>query len=237
MNILQNIHISDLRPPEGVHSLTLDSIVVSADIFPIQQRRKAVRTKRLGIMKENGLPTGDWRGTVINEPLSPGTHDALSSIVGSSILGRKRLNTAFAERPGLPQVMSWNKDSTNVSSAPEVSENQDQRRSPQSALNCTVLQLFIDGALRLSVLSTINNKLIPGLKVKANTFESGLADIAPSLWRPGYSLVGIGTVRSASIVLTAGSGHIATVTPTINHWTFDLSVIFRCAVQVKASRR
>ena len=99
--------------------------------------------------------------------------------------------------------MPPNKDYLNASSAPKFPENQDVRRSPQSALDYAVLQLFIDGALRLSVLSTINNKLIPGFKVKANTFESGLADIAPSLWRPAYSLVGTGTV-SFSINRTHG---------------------------------
>lgn len=99
--------------------------------------------------------------------------------------------------------MPPNKDYLNASSAPKFPENQDVRRSPQSALDYAVLQLFIDGALRLSVLSTINNKLIPGFKVKANTFESGLADIAPGLWRPAYSLVGIRAVHSASIALTA----------------------------------
>lgn len=198
INILQNIHTADLRPPEGVCILSLDSIVVSADIFPLSQQRKAVRNKRPRTIKENGLPTGDSRETTLDQPLPLGTNEAVSTVVRPSISGRKRPTTLFADRPSLPQVMPPNEGYLNASSAPKVSENPDERRSSQSALSNAVLQLFVDGALQLSVLSTINNKLIPGLKVKANTFEYGLADIAPSLWRPAYSFVGRATVRSAS---------------------------------------
>lgn len=188
-------------------------------------------------MKESSLPTNDLKGMTIDGPLPSGTHEAFSSVVGSSIAGRKRLNTSFSEEPGLPQTMTPNKDYLNASSALEVSGNQDERRSPQSALSYAALQLFIDGALRLSVLSTINNKLIPGLKVKANTFESGLTDIAPSLWRPAYSSVGIEIVHSASVALTARTGNISTGTPSTNYRTFALSVIFDYAVRVKVFRR
>lgn len=206
INFLQAIHTADLRPPEGVCSLTLDSIIISADIFPPRQQRKAVRIKRPRSVKENAIPTGDSREATFDESSPPGTHEAFSSVARSSISGRngrKRPNTSFAERPSPPQAMPPNKDYLNGSSAPRFPENLDVRRSPQSALDYAVLQLFIDGALRLSVLSTINNKLIPGLKVRANTFESGLADIAPGLWRPAYSLVGTGTV-SFSINRTHG---------------------------------
>lgn len=203
INILQDVHTADLRPPEGVRILTLDSIVVSADIFPLSQQRKAVRNRRPRTIKENGLPMGDHRETTLDEPLSLGTNEAVSTVVRPSVSGRKRPNILLAARQSLPQTIPPNKDHLNTSSAPEVSGNLDERQSSQSALNYAVLQLFVDGALRLSVLSTINNKLIPGLKVKANTFETGLADIAPSLWRPAYSLVGTETVRSASIALTA----------------------------------
>jgi hypothetical protein len=203
LNILQDIHTADLRPPEGVCILTLDSIVVSADIFPLSQQRKAVRNKRPRNIKDNGPPTGDSKETTLDEPLPLGTDEVVSTVVRSSISRRKRPNTLFADRPSLPQVMPPNKEYLNASSAPKVSKNPDEGRSSQSALNYAFLQLFVDGALRLSVLSTINNKLMPGLKVKANTFEAGLADIAPSLWRPAYSLVGRVTVRSVSITLTA----------------------------------
>jgi hypothetical protein len=203
INIFQDIHTADLRPPEGVCVLTLDSIVVSADIFPSSQQRKAVRHKRPRNIKDNGPPTAGSKEKTLDEPLPLATNGAVSTVVRSSISRRKRPNTLFADIPSLPQVMPPNKEYLNASSAPKVFGNPDERRSSQSALNYAVLQLFVDGALRLSVLSTISNKLIPGLKVKANTFEAGLADIAPSLWRPAYSLVGRVTVRSVSITLTA----------------------------------
>jgi len=48
------------------------------------------------------------------------------------------------------------------------------------------LETLIDGAFRTSILGRIKNKMLPGVKVKANAFEVGLADVAPSLWKPGY---------------------------------------------------
>jgi hypothetical protein len=47
---------------------------------------------------------------------------------------------------------------------------------------------MVDAAVRLSVYGI--NKSSTGIKVKANTFSVGLADIAPVLWRPGYLAVG-----------------------------------------------
>jgi hypothetical protein len=49
---------------------------------------------------------------------------------------------------------------------------------------------LVDGAMRLSIYGV--NRTSTGLKVKANTFAVGLADIAPALWRPGYLAVGAG---------------------------------------------
>lgn len=48
---------------------------------------------------------------------------------------------------------------------------------------------LVDGAMRLSVCCSLQ-KTSNDLKIKANTFNVGLADVAPVLWKPGYLLVG-----------------------------------------------
>jgi hypothetical protein len=50
------------------------------------------------------------------------------------------------------------------------------------------IQSMVDGAMRFSIYG--HNKSPNGLKIKANSFTLGLADIAPALWRPGYLVVG-----------------------------------------------
>lgn len=52
------------------------------------------------------------------------------------------------------------------------------------------IQSMIDGAFRLSVCGSFSKRSKRSLKVKASTFELGLADIAPVMWRPGYLPVG-----------------------------------------------
>jgi hypothetical protein len=49
------------------------------------------------------------------------------------------------------------------------------------------IRLMVDGAMRLAIHGL--SKSCNGLKVKANTFRSGLANTAPCLWRPGYLAV------------------------------------------------
>ena len=56
-------------------------------------------------------------------------------------------------------------------------------------LEVTELKVLVDAALRISVSNNINSRMLPGIKIKANTFGPGLADIAPVIWKPGYSLV------------------------------------------------
>ncbi len=51
------------------------------------------------------------------------------------------------------------------------------------------VESLILGALRLSIYGSLSSRSSCGLKIKANTFHLGLADIAPALWRPGYLLV------------------------------------------------
>lgn len=64
-------------------------------------------------------------------------------------------------------------------------EFREQIPSPSSELEA--VKQLIDGAMRLSISG--GNNASTGLKVKANTFAVGLADVAPALWRPGYLTV------------------------------------------------
>jgi hypothetical protein len=67
-----------------------------------------------------------------------------------------------------------------------VKEVNSQGRVPFNDLE--EVKRLVDGAMRLSIYGI--NRTPTGLKVKANTFAVGLADIAPALWRPGYLAVG-----------------------------------------------
>jgi hypothetical protein len=67
------------------------------------------------------------------------------------------------------------------------------------------MQTLIDGALRLSVLSSINSKMLTGIKIKANTFGPGLADLVPTIWKPNYLWVSDKDLRYKGIYLPSNS--------------------------------
>lgn len=202
--ILTDVAAADLRPPEGICSLTLDSIGISADIFQPTSQRKVVRTKRPRTSKDLDIvwetkfsqPTGDASDAVTDAP-SPGIHEAVPLA-----LGRKRPIASTTERPNLSPAEPSSENHMKAPPGQWGPGALGEGRNPEPSLSCAGLRLLIDGALRLSVLSRINNKLFPDLKVKANTFELGLMDIAPCLWRPDYARVRTRDLCSSSITLT-----------------------------------
>ncbi|KAF2707038.1 hypothetical protein K504DRAFT_492600 [Pleomassaria siparia CBS 279.74] len=88
------------------------------------------------------------------------------------------------------------------------------------------LETLIDAALRL-VISNVPPKPASRVNVKANTFDGGLADIAPNLWSPGYlsslsqrshflpilnrSVVQVASVRAKSLSLQEKFANLITI--------------------------
>lgn len=156
--ILSSTSGAHIRPPEGVPSLSLDSVLLSADIFELLERKKTAIGKRLKISTGNcGLLQPILSGTI--RDVEPEASD----------------EPPFTARVTLKRARTTALQDVDTGSS-----------SPQMCLDSGDLETLIDGALRISVLGRINNKMLHGVKVKANTFEVGLADVAPILWKPGY---------------------------------------------------
>ncbi|KAF3007834.1 hypothetical protein E8E13_010694 [Curvularia kusanoi] len=200
--ILPDVPAAELQPPEGIYSLTLDSIEISADIFQPTPQRKFVRTKRPRTPKDLDVawearfsqPTGDASDAVTDAP-SSGILEAVPLAPG-----RKRPIASTTERPNSSPAEPVSEKRTKTPPGQRRSKALGERQNPEPNLGCAGLRLLIDGALRLSVLSTISNKLFPDLKVKANTFELGLMDIAPCLWRPDYARTMLQRVQLLPVV-------------------------------------
>lgn len=160
--ITSSTSAADMQPPEGVLSLSLDSVLLFADILELPERKKVATSKRLKVSADKGC---------VPQPTSTGAVDDLELKVSDELPPTSPATSKRARTLALPDAETGSS-------------------SPAMGLDNSDLEKLIDGALRVSILSRINNKMSPGVKLKANTFESGLADIAPVLWKPGYLSVG-----------------------------------------------
>ncbi|KAJ4987220.1 hypothetical protein SVAN01_07231 [Stagonosporopsis vannaccii] len=149
---------TDVRPPEGVPSMSLDSILLSVDIFKLPERKKTATGKRLKMSTSNGG---------LSQPRPSGMIDSLELELSGATLFTSPASLKRARTLALPTIDSG-------------------PYSPQVSLDIGDLETLIDGSLQVSILGRINNKMLPGVKLKASTFEVGLADIAPILWKPGF---------------------------------------------------
>ncbi|KAH6639483.1 hypothetical protein C7974DRAFT_132447 [Boeremia exigua] len=191
--VLASTSAADVRPSGGVPSLSLDSIILYADIFQLTQQRRAAIAKRPRLSADSksatqptsGRAADDFEQEVSDELLLEANTVAVP-LASPSTLKRVRASAPFLETPVPSMYESPIRALKNGWLNTTVSAVQIAAPDSKSDLHIGDLGLLIDGALRLSVLSRINSKMLPGIKLKANTFELGLADIAPTLWRPGY---------------------------------------------------
>lgn len=194
---ISDISIADLRPPTGVSAFSLDSVLLFMDVFEIVHRRKMMTVKRLKIITDgNNVPQSGTSQTVAGygcgkevsqNPLGSRSNDHLPA--SSSTLKRCHSPILSSQERTSSLVTPLDEVAKDHQRASNISDIHNGAPSTRIGFSITDLSMLIDAALRLSVTNNTNSKVLPGIKVKANTFGPGLADIAPKLWRPGHSLV------------------------------------------------
>ena len=178
----------DMKPPEGIPRVVLDSVMMSMDILDSRQRMKIMSVKHSRTSaKKNDLPvpqrchgesTATEQHTSRQSSLATGTH-AMHLEEGSTCHTVKRQDNS-QKRKRAP-------DTDTVASSPVLSHSSDVHRF-EAAVNPASSEKLVDGALRLAVCGV--NKAVHGIKVRASSFDSGLADLIPELWSPGFLRVG-----------------------------------------------
>lgn len=193
--ILLNTSAAGVRPPEGVSTLSLDSVNLCMDIVGLLPKRNLSTAKRLKTsLTSNTMSLSQSKdGIGLNGIKNESTGLPISNI---STVFHSLSSSPTANK--LPPRMSPAGPTTTLPVTPpneadlrlpsQISDPH-QIRVTRIDVKPASLQILIDGALRLSLLSSINSKMMPGIKVKASTFRTGLAEITPTLWKPGYLLV------------------------------------------------
>lgn len=192
--IFNKVPAADTKPPESMPNIQLQVVRYNMDFLEPKVRLQMKRSSTSPSDVQCGSRPGydeDDQNEVIDTQLheatvSPG-NDILSHSLTTPPTSRKR------KRPGI-RAPSRTKSSPLAREAGlrtrratrTAAHVPDQDVVPQEQL--AQMQGMVEGAMRLSISGT--SKSSTGIKVKANTFAVGLADVAPVLWRPGYLFVG-----------------------------------------------
>jgi hypothetical protein len=195
--IFDKVPAADMKPPESMFNIQLQVVRFNVDILEPRVRLQVKRSNTLpdGIQVESDNAGGKGEqtedaGAQLHETFVDPENEQLSASLTTPPISRKR------KRPGkrIPSraisspVLPLARDAR---SRRHQEMPKDLRVSDQDILTEVQLDeitLMIDGAMRHSILGA--HKSPTGIKVKANTFVVGLADVAPVLWRPGYLFVG-----------------------------------------------
>lgn len=224
--ILSDVPSADVQPPDRIAKFELSGVRFSMDILESKQRPSLKRSRTSPIANqqlrregETGFE-GDSENTLSDMISSTDTshfgENGKTTSPHTSSQDRKRRRTG-AHAPirtvSSPVLPSMRSPSARRRSLAIVTSDNMHSTSPSNELNevCTM----VDGAMRLSIYGL--NKASNGLKIKANTFGVGLADVVPNLWRPGYLIVG--EVRRISSGRLTLPGTVAARSSLINYRT------------------
>jgi hypothetical protein len=193
--ILSSVPAADIQPPESVPNVQLQGVRFTMDLLKPKQRSQIRRSNTLPIDTDTRQPKGEDGKNESHDIL---LHEMAASLVSSDNASSHATPTMSRKRKRAEtQAPTWCTSSPLLSSVREARPS--RRPVVNTALHIAVqdtlteelvaeIHSMVDAAVRLSVYGI--NKSSTGIKVKANTFSVGLADIAPVLWRPGYLAVG-----------------------------------------------
>lgn len=206
----------------------LDSVLLSIDIFEIVQRKQPTTIKRLKTSTSKNDSQQATKSVSVRcsnqEPLDKilldaGRADSLH--MPSSNLKRNREPTIAPTSTTILSIIPIGETSEAGRHDAMIFGSGSDLTDKTSIVDLTKLCTLVDGALRLSVTSSINIKSQSGIKIKASTFGLGLAKVAPILWRPGYLLV-----REGARLLLITNILIVFVTESMSityYWSISLS--------------
>ncbi|KAH7094570.1 hypothetical protein FB567DRAFT_6487 [Paraphoma chrysanthemicola] len=192
--ISSRVPAADTRPPKGVPSIDLGAVHFIMDVLQPKQRPSTKRSRpavsNLGTKRPRSGADGRCGDTFDNMSGDP--------ILQPNVIRQSRkLNlqtpTASSTSPEYSQTPPNTSSPPNPRCSNRLSLQQckgaaamaqSQEHLDVAAAEFAELQIMVDGAMRLSVDGLSKSR--SGIKVKASTFHTGLVDVVPSMWRPGY---------------------------------------------------
>ena len=195
--IFSKVPPRDLKPPEGIETIFFESVHFSMQLLDSRPNGR-ITYKSLKTAAQEQVPIEvmpkipDLQDCLELDVLhhassSPSIKEPYTFSIGSSRplpMQRKRKRTISKSTLASSATLSNQHDQSSQQVVSTPTPHVDTVAAPSPSV-----ENLMYGALRLSIHGTLTSKSSYGLKVKANSFHIGLADVAPALWKPGYLLV------------------------------------------------
>ncbi|KAG9186399.1 hypothetical protein G6011_02955 [Alternaria panax] len=218
--LFSGVPAADVRPPEGITEVSLQSVHLCMDILEASPRRRVATKRSISSLSERTAPAldEDDSDTILHE-MTPDDllHDGdthLKPTAPSAAACRKRKRPA-TETVSSTQLHPLDKTETSkwqrkrpTTDSPMQHKSHTEFRSSDR----TDVASMVDGAMRLSICGTLNRPVVRW-KAKASSFRLGLADVAPAMWRTGY-LVAVSQRAHLIPTIARSLAQIGSVNPT-----------------------
>lgn len=178
--------IVNTKPPEGTRVVSLDSVHFSMAFLESSQRtrrtNKRQKRERISsqVFQSDILSPVDEYSQKFDVPLYENDDHGIMPAPGK----QTRESPTHSLQSTSRQSHTSHNSSPNARKEVLASLSHPWPMAPW--LDHVAVEQMVDGGFRLSVCGSPSGKSLHGLKFKANTFQLGLADIAPTMWRPGY---------------------------------------------------
>ena len=184
-----------MQLPESIPKFQIHTVRFSMDIIESRQRPRLKRSMTIPVETYAKLWQHSHNPDVSLHDTKP---TAITSNLGSAVIEspvgtpppnrkRKRAENQVPTRTSSSPILSSSHRSRIRKCSSSISDLRPTTQEMSLTEELAEVFLMVDGAMQLSVYG--HNRSPTGLKVKANTFGVGLADVAPALWRPGYLIV------------------------------------------------
>jgi hypothetical protein len=192
--VFADVPAADVHPPEGVLSVSLQSVRLTMDIFETSSRRRPAAKRSNsspGELTSVGKEEEESEALLFDVASVNDAPNASHTGHMPAIASRKRKRPA-TDNPFMDQPVPNSSAAISKRSRRRPATDSFVQRSPPldaGSPDRIEIENIVDGALRLSICGGLG-KSANGLKLKASTFRLGLADVSPVLWRNGYLSVG-----------------------------------------------
>ncbi|KAF2809347.1 uncharacterized protein BDZ99DRAFT_463185 [Mytilinidion resinicola] len=184
---------ADIRPPDGIPVVGLESMVFQVKVGKARQRHKDKRVKRDRGCEEkatiaDGISDGegdDYFASLEEESQSNMHYDDMM-LLDQPIAPHQNDLSILEDANSVPPIVGpWPPANTRSPKRLAARPDNDSLGRHTSDYSIDTITSLLDAAIRMAICKS-PLKVNPGIKLKKSNFVARLADIAPSLWSPEY---------------------------------------------------
>jgi hypothetical protein len=187
--VFSGVPAADMKPLEGIPRFSFESVRLSMDILDSKEQVRTSGAKHPKTSTKRGDISASQNGSLGGKATEGQLSGYSSLATGTRTVCPERgvaRHTVDGQDADRKRKRALSTDDISMSPALALSSD---LYGCNAVPNLAGFGKLIDGALRLAICGFI--KAANGIKVKASSIHSGLAELIPELWSPGFSSVGL----------------------------------------------